>query len=246
MSPPPLAQTSLQLFRQLRDTGAGPADIRRWQDDYDVAVLLLGARLRGSGKPFLCHLVGTASALILEGAPPALARAGLLHAAYSHGRFADGLSGATSAHRAFLAARIGDAVEAQIHAYTEFRFDRALLDAVLTGPATPAEPLRALLLMRICNEVDDTLDYAGALGGKARYGDPGWLVQVAAVARRIKADGAAARLDMAARENQDVAWLGRVPAAAPRPNGETWRSRTLDAARMVRRRIKTIAGGHAS
>ena len=50
MSPPPLAQTSLQLFRQLRDTGAGPADIRRWQDDYDVAVLLLGARLRGSGR----------------------------------------------------------------------------------------------------------------------------------------------------------------------------------------------------
>jgi predicted HD phosphohydrolase len=46
---------------------------------YDFALQIFTGRLRGSGKPFLSHLVGTASILATLDAPTRVVAAGLLH-----------------------------------------------------------------------------------------------------------------------------------------------------------------------
>jgi hypothetical protein len=167
-----LAQTNLQFVRQLADGGADPEAILQIRRDYDTACLLFGDRIRSSGKPFLCHLVGTASALAREGAQLAVVRAGLMHAAFSHGRFLDGRGGATDAHRRWLRARLGEEVEDLVHAYSGYRFDDDAIDRALADPDSVAASERTLMLMRVCNRIDDSLDFAVVLGGKAVYRDP--------------------------------------------------------------------------
>src|SRR4051812_50178326 len=57
------AQTNLQLYAQLRRAGAAEQDLALVRAGYDLAMHLCPASFRGSGKPLLAHLVGTASIL---------------------------------------------------------------------------------------------------------------------------------------------------------------------------------------
>jgi (p)ppGpp synthase/HD superfamily hydrolase len=61
------AQTNLQLYRQLRDRT--DADVALVAAAYELALSLFPRSFRATGKPFLCHLVGTASILDSHGAP---------------------------------------------------------------------------------------------------------------------------------------------------------------------------------
>ncbi len=55
------AQTNIQLFNQLRLAQYSEADLNYLCNIYDFALQIFTGCLRGSGKPFLSHLVGTAS-----------------------------------------------------------------------------------------------------------------------------------------------------------------------------------------
>src|SRR5262249_47294175 len=81
------AQTIIQLHNQLVRDGYTVDDLRQVRRAYDLAATLFGGMLRASGKTFLAHCVGTASTLARFGAPGVVVVAGLLHAAYTHGRF---------------------------------------------------------------------------------------------------------------------------------------------------------------
>jgi hypothetical protein len=82
-----IAQSNIQLYGQLQSCGYGAADISAVARAYRLAQRLFAASFRGSGRPFLCHLVGTASILVRDAAPAHEITAGLLHAAYSAGLF---------------------------------------------------------------------------------------------------------------------------------------------------------------
>lgn len=157
---PPIAQTPLQLYRQLANRGIDDTDARRVRD-----ACLIGARfgarlLRGSGKPFSCHLIGVAS-LVAECDRAAIDHvvAGLLHALLQ-----DRLVVAPDRGARYAALRTfsGDAVAALVDA-----FDRA-------GPLEPdvpkAEPgnaeERMVRLMQLADELDDAAD-----GGPHWHGD---------------------------------------------------------------------------
>ncbi len=138
------------MFRQLIAAGWSSADIARLGRSHALALRLFAGRHRGNGKPFICHLAGTASiAATFEMAPDAVLAA-LLHAAYQQGRWPRGED-----RRAAVIAAAGPAVEALVDAYTR-----------LPWPARLEEAPPVVLLLRLANELEDHLDGAMAFAQK--------------------------------------------------------------------------------
>jgi GT2 family glycosyltransferase len=162
----PLAQTSIQLLNGLQAAGLPSDDLRLVRRACDIAAMLHGDTLRPSGKPFLAHLVGTAAVLARHGAPAAVVAAGLLHAAYSHGRFPRIAGDGRPRWRAWLRAELGAEVETILDHYFEVAFDGA--DGALPDAAVDALPLSAAFaaMVRVANEIDERLDQALGYGEK--------------------------------------------------------------------------------
>lgn len=113
-----LAQTNLQLYAQLTALGWSSQQLASARTAYDVARELFGACFRPTHKPFVCHLVGTASAAAQWGARPAVVLAGLLHSAYLYGQFDDGERGASPRRRLHLQRLVGGETEGIVFGYT--------------------------------------------------------------------------------------------------------------------------------
>ena len=71
------AQTNLQLYTQLRRAGYSNDRLALVRSGYDLALRLCTASFRGSGKPLLAHLVGTASILASVDQSPVVVTGGL-------------------------------------------------------------------------------------------------------------------------------------------------------------------------
>ncbi len=228
-----IAQTNMQLFRQARKAGYAADDILTLRRDYGAACQLHGALTRHSGKPFLSHLVGTASALIHENQPLTVIRAGLNHAAYDHGCFPSGASGAGKRHRRWLRAQLGDEVEALIHGYTEFEFSpQRVKEWASQLNALPNGHARDLMIMRLANEVDDGIDYSPALMGNPRWRDPSYLEALNTLSRALGLNFCADIFEQVAVETEDAEWLTPsvwVPFAAHRPSVLSYGKVTLRA-----------------
>lgn len=149
---PPVAQTAPQLYCQLAPLGMSDADLARVR-----AACLLGARvtaglLRGSGKPFACHLVGVAS-LVAESLPgdaDAIVAA-LLHAMYQE-RVPFGPD--RSARRGRLLEVAGAEVEALVARYE----DAAPLGSTMEPPDTSDPRSRIVRVMQLADELEDAVD----------------------------------------------------------------------------------------
>ncbi len=113
-----LAQTNLQLYAQLTSLGWSSQQLAGARTAYDLARELFADSFRPTHKPFVCHLVGTASAAALWGARPPVVLAGLLHSAYLYGEFDDGERGASPRRRLHLRRLIGDEAEVIVYGYT--------------------------------------------------------------------------------------------------------------------------------
>ena len=155
-----LAQTNLQLYRQMIDANCADQELQSVRAAYNLACELFVGSHRPSQKPFTCHLVGTASALFLWNEPIEMVTAGLLHSAYLYGTFGDGTRGITEGKRRTVRNRIGPESEALIGRYTQSSHT-VLLDA-LSHPEQRAELDRNVILLKLADLCDDLLD-AGPL-----------------------------------------------------------------------------------
>lgn len=161
-----IAQSNIQLYGQLRDCGYSSADIGDVARGYRLAQPLFSARFRGSGRPFLCHLVGTASILARDAAPVHEVIAGLLHAVYSAGLFSFDMHRQLSRRkRVVVRNAVGTETEALIAAYNALTWDQAML-ARLAEDMTPAQ--RPIVKLRLANELDDLADNGLDYSGKAK------------------------------------------------------------------------------
>ncbi len=158
---PPVAQTAPQLYCQLVLFGLRDVDLVRVRD-----ACLLGARvtsglLRGSGKPFACHLVGVAS-LVAESLPGDVDAivAALLHAMYQD-RVPFGADQAS--RRLRLLAAAGEAVEALVARYAQAE----PLAAAMCAVQPDDREARIVRVMQLADELDDALD-----GGPWWHGSP--------------------------------------------------------------------------
>jgi hypothetical protein len=161
------AQTHLQLDRQLA-RGVPDADRVRVARVYQVATHLFTGQFRASGRPFLAHLVGTASILAEHGAAPDLVVAGLVHAVYEQGRFATGRRGATRRKRARIRAVAGDAAEAIVHAYPSVHAStwQGVDAAARLAQLSPVQ--RQAAWITVANELEESLDLGLLVEGASR------------------------------------------------------------------------------
>lgn len=153
------AQTILDLREQLRQLGWAPEDRVLIDQAYAQACRLFSAKFRGAGRPFLCHLVGTASIVAGHGANAEVVSAALLHAAYRQGDFGTHTGRPRRAQRADMARRFGAVVQDLIQEYGDLdwaqmiRLDTAALTAVAAG--VPSQ----VLFIRAANELEDSQEY---------------------------------------------------------------------------------------
>ena len=196
----PYAQTNLQLYRQLRDAGFDEEELTLVRRGYETAMALFSSQFRANGKPFLSHLVGTASVLGRAGARPPVVVAGLLHAAYAQGNWPRGARQA--ARRQRLTSAVGSDVEALVHAYTTLPWNPARLGTLLEHAASLSGPEADVVLMRLANLLEDHLDEGMAYSAKGgarraeRYPD---AIQIA---KLLGHAGLARDLEMALGQNQ--------------------------------------------
>jgi hypothetical protein len=145
-----IAQTIVQLLDQLDTIGYEPEALLKVRDAYMVAAQLFAESFRGSGRPFLAHLVGTASILAAYGANPALIAASLHHASYAHGRFPEEIRG-VAAMRRWLRRRVGDMVEGLVLAYSTLDPQAVEPDRLDDMPIAAAQAV----LIRMANAIED-------------------------------------------------------------------------------------------
>ena len=159
-----IAQTYPQLARQLSVESWSSSEFALARAAWELAADLFAGAERGSGKAFVDHLIGTASAVSIGGGNADTVAAALVHAAYDQGDFGDGRRGPSASHRRRIRAVLGADVEKLVHGYNAVEWDERLVD--------PCRVLRdispELLLVRVANELDDALDSASVLSAKVR------------------------------------------------------------------------------
>jgi (p)ppGpp synthase/HD superfamily hydrolase len=161
-----IAQTNLQLYRQLLQREWDESALQLVAEAYQLAVVLFTARFRPSRKPFVCHLVGTASVVAAQGARAEIVVAALLHAAYDQGDWGDGAKGATPGRRKVLRRVIGKESEAVVHRYTATTWNPVSINDLLPIVDELADLDRNVIVLRLANEVDDMSDLGLRLSAK--------------------------------------------------------------------------------
>jgi hypothetical protein len=161
------AQTNLELYAQAIASGYSRAEGRTLADAYQFALRQVFPLARGSGKPFIAHLVGTASLVMASDCPRDWVIGALLHALYQRRvPFQGDLP--PEERRASLADRFGDRVDDLVHRYTVF--EAADLRGLAAGSA---EADADVLTLRLADELEDVSGHALALHGNAGADDDG-------------------------------------------------------------------------
>ena len=152
------AQTNLQFFSQLRREGRSETEQGYLADAYRLAADLFSGQYRGCDKPFIAHLVGTASVLASLGAPGPVVAAGLLHAAYEQGDFGLGLTGRHHDKRREVQRILGVEAESYVQAYFSLRWTDETIAKLLERSDTWSAGERITVLIRLANELEEYLD----------------------------------------------------------------------------------------
>jgi (p)ppGpp synthase/HD superfamily hydrolase len=229
------AQTNLQLYAQLRGRGCSEDQLLCARRAYEVAVSLFTGQFRPNGKPFLAHLVGTASILATHGAPIPVVAAGLLHAAYLQGEFGDGRATIIAARRRKLCQAVGDEVEKIIAGYTWFAWNDQALIAMQDNLDMLIPEQRDLVLIRLANALEDHLDLGMLYSGK-RYRPDRFSLLVAVADqlgyRELAQDLAVVYADHEAGSIPDVLRVGHTSSYTVAPASHRRRLSLVVASRL--------------
>jgi (p)ppGpp synthase/HD superfamily hydrolase len=155
------AQTNVQLFNQLRSEGYSEKERAFIRDAYEFAMRIFSGLYLPSGKPFIDHLVGTASVLVSVHAPVEVVAAGLIHAAHLHGDFGSVRQGISNKNRARLREVVGKEVDEYIARYDRLLLtpsDISLLQDTLDQLGSVD---RRVALIRLANVLEHNLDFGG-------------------------------------------------------------------------------------
>src|SRR5215472_581317 len=193
-----LRQTRSDLLDLAIERGYRAKDLATISSAYHLAHVLMVGGYRPCGRPFVNHLVGTASVLVRYDFRAETVAAGLLHAAYTHGRpHPDGPDAAVAAIAEFLGGE-GKPLERAVRAYTRRESSWAGLtsenaDSVAELPLLDAE----VLAIAAANEVD--MEFSGEVrySGRTDAIDPAVVQRVASVCSILGVSGLATTLSAA-------------------------------------------------
>jgi hypothetical protein len=213
------AQTNLQLYNQLVAQSWSDDDLRCLRSAYELADRMFAGTNRRSGKPFIAHLVGTASIAADVDGRRDVVLAGLLHSVYTGG---GSTILSTAPSRSTIRALTGTRCEEIIYAYAVTPWGLDALSDALVDAADPDPLRRCVLILRLVNEVDERVD----LGH--RYNDKGSLLRgddpvprMAELADRLDCPelAAALRRVLAEQRGIDVPIVLRASTRVPTVHG---------------------------
>jgi len=209
------AQTNLQLYRQMEQLGYSAENRERVVRAYRFLVPSFSGLYRGSEKPFIAHLVGTASILVAYRAPIELVLAGLLHAVFMAGDFGfQSGTRQTARKRRRIRELAGAEVEAIIVAYDAMPWDADAINTYRTEFEQQPAPARAAVLLQLANCLEDLTDSGVAYSGKSKFEQfvaPGMQEALKALAGTHGWPGFSSRLEQALAELNEVVRRGLSP-----------------------------------
>lgn len=201
-----LAQSRSDLFDLALSRGYGRRALTFLASAYQLATLLADGGYRPCGRPFINHLVGTASVLTRYGFRIEIVAAGLLHAAYTHRPRlkTDPHTDADSVCTA-LGGR-GTALEKRVRAYT--RRGRNLQTLVAANEAAGCLSVLdgEVVAIAAANEVDIALSGEFRYSGRTDAAQPSAVELMARVCRILGVPGLT--------ETLRLATAGQAPAPA--------------------------------
>ncbi len=201
-----VAQTNLQLYRMLLERGWDEESLMAVRRAYEFATSLFTAQFRPSGKPFICHLVGSAAVAATQSDQLDVVVATLMHAAYDYGDWGDGLAGPTRSRRAALRAVVGEGAERLVLRYTELGWSEEVVDELLARHQEMPEVDRVVVLMRLANEVDEMVDLGLRLSpkGDQPHHQGGAIDAMATLGRAVGLEPLARRLERSFDDNRSA------------------------------------------
>lgn len=155
---PELAQTNVQLVRQLVAAGWCDDDLGRVRRAYELVMWVYSAQYRGTGKTQIAHHIGAASALVASGARAALATAALVHSVYFFGEFGSGRRGAHPEKRAMVRDLLGDEIERLAYEYPQLKWSADSIRAMTADADAATAVRRDVVALRVANAVDEYTD----------------------------------------------------------------------------------------
>jgi hypothetical protein len=159
ISPKKPAQTNLQLYLQMLDSDYLEDEVNLVNRAYLFAIDKVHLMYRGSGKPFICHLVGTASLMVICRQPVQVVIAALLHALYQN-RVSFGNIKDITKRRQIITDIFGAECDRLIFEYTEFE-----MTGIKDIDPNHITVDKQVLLMRIADELEDLVDFGLCLHG---------------------------------------------------------------------------------
>jgi (p)ppGpp synthase/HD superfamily hydrolase len=171
----------------LSGSSFGSDEINLIRAAYDEASILFAGAVRGSGRSFVDHVIGTASGTLLGGGDAVAVAAALLHAAYEMGDFGGWRAASRRQNRTKISSRFGSEVEEIVYRYHEMGWGPEVAQRVLEGIECLSCGDRTVVLIRVANALDDVLDGALVISSKESLGEFSreTLDVVGAIAQRI-------------------------------------------------------------
>lgn len=168
-----IAQTSVQLYNQLRRQDRSAEELALVRDACDLGRSLYCAQFQADGVPFVAHLTGVASVVAQLGLSSDYVAAACLHNVYTNADFGDGRGKCvTVSRRKLVENAVGPEVESLVHRFwTLLRMSKNALLALKERVDTL--PPRDRQLMTV--DLADTLEICHDLG-PLYYGDSEWVV----------------------------------------------------------------------
>jgi len=209
------AQTNGALLQQMHDAGNPTDALRRIQRVYNECLELFLGQHRGSGRPFVCHLVGTASIVAQAGGSTDMIVAALCHSLFGYAVFRDGRTIYAPKNRNRIKEAIGADAFELVRQYDKFQWSNDAI-AEMASRAAPGDDLtRSLWVIRLANEIDDMSNCSMALAPK--HGPlQDRLANCAVMARKIGEERLALTLDhLAAQYERQRVWTKDLEMGPP-------------------------------
>lgn len=156
----PWPQSIVGLQEHAAARGWRAEDLRRLWAAHDLAAELFTGRFRGSGRPFVDHLAGTAALALHYGGNVDEVLAAFLHAAYAQGSFDAWRDGPTTTNRATVRTVLGVLAESLVARYEQIDWMGIAGSGDLNAVAALTPGDQRVLFLHIVNEMEDSLDYA--------------------------------------------------------------------------------------
>lgn len=179
------AQTSIQLYHQLKKQKYSTADIILINRTYEIATEFFAGCYRPSGKTFMAHVVGTASILISLNISATIISASLIHSIYQEGDFGNYKQGFSFAKRKKIKSLLGEEIETYVFNYANFKWNYQEIIKIRDNLESMTSLEKDLILMRLADQLEDCLDLGilycsnGHIRKQSLQNKKGFLVEIA-------------------------------------------------------------------